>query len=148
MLDRSYIGTVVSRHTSVVEAGRLRSFAKATAQSDPCYSDLEAARAAGYPNLPVPPTYLFCLDSLDSPSNTRSVLDLLNIDIGKILHAEQSFTYHRMIFAGEELTFETRIADMYEKKGGALEFVVRQTKVTDAKNAPVAELDSTLVVRN
>ncbi|GAB2484758.1 MAG: MaoC family dehydratase N-terminal domain-containing protein [Comamonas sp.] len=147
MLDRSHIGAVISRHTTVVEPGRLRLFAKATAQSDPRYSDLAAARASGYEQLPVPPTFLFCLDMMDSP-NPRATLELLGIDVRKILHAEQGFTYHRMVFAGEQLTFETRITDIYDKKGGALEFVVRQIDVTDAGGALAAELRSTLVVRH
>lgn len=147
MIDRSHIGAVISRHTTEVESGRLRLFAKATGQRDPRYSDFAAARDAGCKSLPVPPTFLFCLDMMDSP-NPRATLDLLDIDVRKILHAEQAFKYHRMVFAGERLTFETRIADIYDKKGGMLEFVVRQIDVTDDHGALVAELRNTLVVRH
>ncbi|RZT39251.1 MaoC family dehydratase N-terminal domain-containing protein [Cupriavidus agavae] len=146
MLDTRHIGTVVSRHTVEVEAGRLRFFAKATGQADPRYADHAAAADAGYPALPVPPTFLFCLE-MEAP-NPRATLDLLGIDIGRILHGEQGFQYHRMAFAGERLTFEMRIADIYEKKGGALGFVVRETRVTGADGGPVADLRSVVVVRN
>ncbi|MCY1280201.1 hypothetical protein D9M68_291780 [compost metagenome] len=146
MIDKSHIGAVVSSHTQEVEAGRLRFFAKATGQQDPRYSDVEAARAAGYRNLPVPPTFLFCLDM--EAGGSGSVLKLLNIDLGRILHAEQAFTYHQMAFAGDRLSFETRIVDIYDKKGGALEFVVRETRVSNAAGDLVAELRNSLVVRN
>ena len=146
MIDKSHIGAVVSSHTQDVEAGRLRFFAKATGQQDPRFSDLEAARAAGYRNLPVPPTFLFCLDM--EAGGSGSVLKLLNIDLGKILHAEQAFTYHRTACAGDRLSFETRIVDIYDKKGGALEFVVRETRVSNAAGDLVAELRNSLVVRN
>ncbi|TDF83859.1 MaoC family dehydratase N-terminal domain-containing protein [Pseudomonas sp. H9] len=146
MIDKSHIGAVVSKHTQEVEAGRLRFFAKATGQQDPRYSDPEAARAAGYKNLPVPPTFLFCLDM--EAGGSGSVLKRLNIDLGKILHAEQAFTYHQPAFAGDRLSFETRIVDIYDKKGGALEFVVRETRVTNATGDLVAELRNSLVVRN
>lgn len=146
MIDKSHIGAVISRHNVDVEAGRLRFFAKATGQTDPRYVDLAQAEAAGYPGLPVPPTFLFCLE-MESP-NPRALMERLAIDIGKVLHGEQSFHYHRMAYAGERLSFETRIADIYDKKGGALEFVVRETRVTDAKGEPVADLRSTIVVRN
>ncbi|PLP96584.1 MaoC family dehydratase N-terminal domain-containing protein [Cupriavidus pauculus] len=146
MLDTKHIGTVVSRHVAEVEAGRLRFFAKATGQADASYIDAEAARAAGYPALPVPPTFLFCLE-MEAP-NPRATLDLLGINIGRVLHGEQAFRYHRMAFAGERLHFEIRIADIYEKKGGALGFVVRETRVTDADGAAVADLRSVVVVRN
>ncbi|MEM5401069.1 MULTISPECIES: MaoC family dehydratase N-terminal domain-containing protein [Paraburkholderia] len=147
MIDKSHIGALISRHTALVEAGRLRFFAKATGQTDSRYVDDEAAREAGYPALPVPPTFLFCLE-MESP-NPRATVERLNIDIGRVLHGEQRFRYHRMAFAGERLAFETRIADIYDKKGGALEFVVRETRVTNAQDdAPVADLRSVIVVRN
>ncbi|TCW84076.1 MaoC family dehydratase [Burkholderia sp. SRS-46] len=146
MIDTRHIGALISRHTVDVEAGRLRFFAKATGQADPRYLDPDAAKAAGYPALPVPPTFLFCLE-MEAP-NPRATIEMLGIDIGRILHGEQHFRYHRMAFAGERLTFEVRIADIYAKKGGALEFVVRDTRVTDAHGAAVADLRSVIVVRN
>lgn len=146
MIDKSHIGAVISRHSAEVEAGRLRFFAKATGQTDARYVDEEAAAAAGYPALPVPPTFLFCLE-MEAP-NQRATMELLDIDIGRVLHGEQRFVYHRMAFAGERLTIESRIADIYEKKGGALEFVVRETRVIDAQEKPVADLRSVIVVRN
>ena len=146
MIDTRHIGAVVARHSVEVEAGRLRFFAKAIGQADPVYSDVDAARAAGHPALPVPPTFLFCLD-MDQP-NPRATMELLGIDIGRVLHGEQRFDYHRMAYAGQRLTFETRIADIYAKKGGAMEFVVRETRVTNEVGEPVADLRGTIVVRN
>ena len=146
MIDKSHIGAVVSSHTQLVEAGRLRFFAKATGQADARYSDETAARDAGYPGLPVPPTFLFCLDM--EAGGSGSVLKRLNIDLGRILHAEQGFTYHRMAYAGETLHFRTIVADIYDKKGGALEFVVRDTRVTNQDGEHVADLRSVIVQRN
>jgi hypothetical protein len=40
-----------------------------------------------------------------------------------------------------------RIADVYSKKGGALQFVVKETAVSHADGTVVAELHSTIVVR-
>jgi acyl dehydratase len=72
----------------------------------------------------------------------------MGIDASRILHGEQSFTYHRLAHAGEKLLFESRIADIYDKKGGALSFVVRETRVSNAKGEHVADLRSVLVHRN
>jgi acyl dehydratase len=146
MIDKSYIGHTLPRYSVDVEKGRLRFFAKAIGQTDPVFSDEAAAREAGYPALPVPPTFLFCLE-MDSP-NPSAVRDLLGIDIGKVLHGEQNFTYHAMAYAGDTLSFEQRIADIYDKKNGALEFVVRDTRVTNQHGTLVAELRSVTVVRN
>ncbi|MFA7269974.1 MAG: MaoC family dehydratase N-terminal domain-containing protein [Sterolibacterium sp.] len=144
MIDRSYIGRELPPFTVDVEAGRLRFFAKATDQTDPVYRDLEAAKQAGYPSIPVPPTFLHCLD-LEAPVLLR---DMLGIDVGRVLHGEQQFVYHRMAFAGDRLTFAARVEDIYDKKNGALEFVVKAVHVTNQRGEAVAELRNTTVVRN
>jgi len=146
MLDKQFIGHELTCHAVEVEKGRLRFFAKATGQKDPVYSDEVTAKQAGYPALPVPPTFLFCLE-MEGPKPSE-VRDLLGIDIAKLLHGEQSFVYHAMACAGDRLGFAGRIVDIYDKKNGALEFVVIETKVTNQHNALVAELRKVTVVRN
>jgi acyl dehydratase len=66
----------------------------------------------------------------------------------RILHANQEFTYHKPAVAGDTLTFESEIADIYEKKGGMLEFLVESTTVFNQLNEHVADMVTTLVVRN
>src|SRR5512140_3724000 len=129
-----------------VERGRLRAFARATGQDDPVYSELAAAQGAGYPSLPVPPTFLFCLE-MDAP-NPMEVYERLGIDYARVLHGEQHFVYHRMAFAGETLHFAPRITDRYQKKGGSLDFIVRQTRVEGHDGTAVADLRCVLVVRD
>ena len=129
-----------------VEKGRLKFFAQAIGQDDPVYSDEAAARAAGHPALPVPPTFLFCLE-MDAP-DPGAMKDLLDMPLPKVLHGEQRFTYHAMAYAGDTLTFEQRIADIYAKKGGLLEFVVRETRVTNQRGQHIADLNSITVVRH
>lgn len=146
MIDRRHIGHTIAPFTVDVECGRLRFFAKATGQTDPVYTDDEAARAAGHPALPVPPTFLFCLE-MESP-NPAAVRELLGLDYRRILHGEQGFVFHRMAYAGDRLRFTQRIEDIYDKKGGALEFVVNGTKVTNQLGEHVADLHSVIVVRH
>ena len=146
MIDRRHIGMTLPPFTVDVEAGRLRFFAKATGQTDPVYSHLDAARAAGHPGLLVPPTYFFCLE-MDGP-NPAAVRELLGLDIARVLHGEQGFSYHRLAHAGDRLTFAQRIDDIYDKKGGALEFIVRKTAVHNQHGQPVADLRCVTVYRN
>jgi len=146
MLDRRLIGHALPRFSTTVEASRLRFFAKATGQTDPVYTDEDAARDAGHPGLPVPPTFLFCLE-MESP-NPAAIRDMLGLDYKRLLHGEQGFDYHAMAYAGDTLTFSQRIEDIYEKKNGALEFVVRKTRVTNQRNELVAELRCVTVLRN
>jgi acyl dehydratase len=146
MIDHQYIGHTMPAFEVAVEAGRLRFFAKATGQTDPLYLDDAAARAAGHPGLPVPPTFLFCLE-MESP-DPAAIRNLLGMDYRRLLHGEQGFTYHRMVHAGDVLRFEQRIADIYDKKNGALEFVERITRITNQRGEHVADLRAVTVLRN
>jgi hypothetical protein len=146
MIDRSKVGLTMEPFTVTADPGRLRFFAQAIGETDPVFCDEATARAAGHPSLPLPPTFLFSME-LDGPE-PFGLVDRLGIDVGRMLHGEQSFTYHRVAHAGEPLTFTARIADIFDKKGGALTFVVRETAVSDARGAAVADLTTVLVVRN
>ncbi len=146
MIDRQHIGLVLPAFEVDVEKGRLRFFAKAIGQAEKVYTDEAAARDAGHPGLPVPPTFLFCLE-MESP-DPAAIRNLLGLDYRRLLHGEQGFTYHRMAYAGDRLRFEQRIEDIYDKKGGALEFVVRSTRVTNQRGEHVADLRSVTVMRN
>ncbi len=145
MVDKSLIGRSLGVTSADVEKGRLRFFAKAIGETDPLYTDESAAQAAGYRSLPVPPTFLTCLQS--EGRDLKDTLDVLGFDLGRILHAEQAYTYHQMAFAGDTLTFDTRIADVYEKKGGALQFAVNETRVTNQHGEHIADIRSSLVQR-
>lgn len=145
MVDTKFIGMALPAFHAIAEPGQLRFFAKVTGETNPVYLDESAARTAGHPGLPLPPTFLFSLE-LSQPSTTwRSEL---GIDPSRILHGEQSFSYHRMAYAGERLMFETRIVDIYQKKRGAMDFVVRETRVTNQCGEHVADLRSVLIQRN
>ena len=139
MIDRKNIGRKLEPYTVDVEKGRLRFFAKAIGETNPVYTD-DAGR------MPIPPTYLFSLENeMPEPFGW---LTSMGVKFDNLLHGEQSFKYHAMVYAGDRVTFEPRIADIYDKKNGALEFVVKETVVKNASGAVVAELRSVLVVRH
>ena len=146
MVDKRHIGRQFAPHTVEVEKGPLRFFAKAIGEADLIYTDEAAARKAGYRSLPVPPTYLLSLD-MARPDAFAWMVEL-GIDLKRMLHGEQSFEYFLIACAGDVLTFEHQVADIYEKKGGALQFVQRKTKVTNQDAQHVANLNSLVVIRN
>jgi acyl dehydratase len=139
------IGTDFGPFTATVEAGALQLFARVIGLTDPVHTDTAAARAAGYPDLLVPPTFLFGLER--GHPELRTIVARLGIDVGSMLHGEQRFRYDAPAFAGDELTFRPRLTDVYERKGGALRFFVRETAVS-RRDAIVAELRNVLVVRS
>lgn len=145
-LDPAVMGTELPPSTLTVDAGRLRFFAKAIGETNPVFTDDAAAKAAGHQSLPVPPTFLFSIE-LEQP-DPFAWMARLGVDLRTVLHGEQRFDYQSVAHAGDTLTARPRITDVYSKKGGALEFVVKQTDVTRADGTAVAELTSVIVIRN
>ncbi len=145
-LDQSVIGKELPPSTLTVDAGRLRFFAKAIGETNPIFTDIDAAKSAGHANLPVPPTFLFGIE-LESP-DAFEWLAGLGVDLRRVLHGEQSFTYHSTAVAGDVLTSTPTIGNVYSKKDGALEFIEKTSAVTRANGDLVAELKSVIVVRN
>ncbi|MDA4109878.1 acyl dehydratase [Mycobacterium holsaticum DSM 44478] len=139
-------GTELPPTELALDAGRLKFFAKAIGETNPIYTDETAAKAAGHPALPAPPTFLFAIE-LERPDPFDWV-SKLGIDLRYVLHGEQRFTYHSLAFAGDLLTARPKIVDVYSKRGGALEFVVKDTAVVRQDGSAVADLKSVLVVRN
>jgi acyl dehydratase len=146
MIDKKWIGHELPASTLRIEHSRLQFFAKATGETRAEYLDARAARAAGYADLPAPPTFLVAAE-LDSGASDRLLADL-QIPLANLLHGEQGFTYYRPVCAGETVTVKSVITDIYEKKQGALEFVVKTSRVIDQNNELVAELRSVLIFRH
>jgi acyl dehydratase len=146
MLDRSYIGHKFPAHSVSVEAGQLKFFAKSVGEDDPVYSDEAAAIEAGYRALPAPPTFVFSL-SLSGTDLADKYLPM-GIDLARLLHGEQQFEYFTPICAGDVITLQSTVTDIYDKKGGALEFAVEETTATNQEGELAAKTIQTLVMRN
>ncbi|ROZ85497.1 MaoC family dehydratase N-terminal domain-containing protein [Gordonia sp. OPL2] len=145
-LDTTAMGREFEPVSLLITRSRLCAFAEATGQHDPVYTDLDAAKQAGHRDLPVPPTFMFGIE-LEAP-NPFAFLAELGVDLRRVLHGEQQFDYRQMAYAGDELTATSRIADMFDKKGGLLDFIVKDTTVTNQDGVTVAVLRGTTVVQN
>jgi acyl dehydratase len=146
MIDRQWIGREIGRSVLPIEAGRLRFFAKAIGERDSIYSDETAAKAAGHANSPAPPTFLFAAE-LDSGA-TFAMLEDMGVPLGRILHGEQGFEYFLPVVAGDVVTVTSTVTDIYDKKGGALEFIEIASEARNQAGVLVARMRSVTVVRN
>lgn len=135
-------GHVFAPTTAVVEPARLRFFHKAIGETNPAMTAADASS-----RVPVPPTYLFCLEMLDS-ENPFAFVDEISVAITDILHGSQEFTYHAPVHTGDILRFEGRLADVFHKKGGLLTFLVQHVAVTNQDGVRVADIARTLVLQN
>jgi hypothetical protein len=124
----------------------IRSFARGVGITDVVYYDIVAARAAGYDNLPAPPTYagvpVFIPGQSDPvyglPSRTNA--PRLNHGLKNILDGGTEYLYDRVPVAGETLTTRSRIVDLEVKESkslGKMLVVTSEATYTDDQSGEV-----------
>jgi len=157
------VGRPTGRSTVTVERGPVTRFAEAVTESSPIYRDIEAARAAGFDGVPVPPTYFFSAaghwgafpeaqpaDAQPDSNPTMEIIGQLMANGGMVLHGEQEFTYHRPVVVGETLRSEGKVADLYEKAAGerTMTFLVTETEYRDTEGELVLTARMNLIHRS
>jgi acyl dehydratase len=137
-----YVGRQSEPLTVEVERGHVRRFAEAVGDANPIYVDEAAARAAGHPRIPAPPTFAVALRANDPRAG-------IELDWRKLLHGEQEFVFQRSLYVGDRLTLTARIADaaVKETKSGVMDVMVLETVATDGDGARVFSARSTVLVR-
>jgi acyl dehydratase len=157
------VGRSTGRSTVAVERGPVTRFAEAVTESSPIYQRADAAAAAGFDGIPVPPTYFFSAaghwgaypeaqppDATPAKNPTMEIIGQLMANGGMVLHGEQEFTYHRPIVVGETLTGEGKVADLYEKAAGerTMTFLVTETEYRDREGELVLTSRMNLIHRS
>ena len=102
--------------TMPVERGKIAEFARAIREDNPIYFDEAAARAAGFPGIPAPPTFfevlLRFLDfGIERPRTPRPAGGGAGFDGGREIE------YLKPIVAGDVLTMKKSQGDTYEREG-------------------------------
>ncbi|MFB6600601.1 FAS1-like dehydratase domain-containing protein [Streptomyces diastaticus] len=115
-LDQSFVGRTYPP-TEPYEVGRekIREFARAVGDTSPVYTDTEAAKALGYPDVIAPPTFVF---SLTFQAAGQVIEDpQLGLDYSRVVHGDQKFAYARPLRAGDRLTVTSVIEGIKSMAG-------------------------------
>jgi hypothetical protein len=134
-VDRKYIGFSLPQFTVTVDPNRLRQFAVAIGASE---TSVESGVA--------PPTYMKVIEG--EGNSSREIVRALGVDLRRVMHAEQEFEYSEPIRAGDRLTVERGVADIYDRKDGALEFIVVDTTIQRAGGTVVGRSRQWILIRN
>lgn len=160
-VDRSVIGKTTGMSKVTVERGAVSAFAAALTDDNEIYRDRAAARAAGFDQVPAPPTYTFGMrhsgayadeqppDPTGGVNPMHTIMGELHAQGALVLHGEQEFEYHRPVEVGDVLTGESRIVDVYEKDTDAatMTFIVMATEWQDEGGTPVVTERFNLIAR-
>ena len=108
---------------------KIREFALATGETEPLHLDVDAARAAGFPDVVAPP--MFCV-VYAAPSIWPAVIDPeVGIDYSRMVHGGQEFRWGPLVVAGDEIETTVRVASIEERAGLGF-FVFASTSVNQA----------------
>jgi len=151
IFDRSTKGRVLEPVAVRIERGRIQFFAQVLGVTDPIHFDLEAARAQGYPDLVAPPSFFAVIDQAANEERGRrgqpSSATLVNVDYRYLLHGDETYEYLGLIFAGDEISFTTTVADFFDKKGGEMEFVTFVSELRHAERGVLVRATRNLLHR-
>ena len=140
------VGKVYDPFSVEVEKGRIAFFARSIGATDPIHFDETAAKAAGHRGIVAPPTFAYSI-TMDA-NQAFMVLDQLGIDKTRTVHGEQGFVYHGDICAGDIISGRQKIVEVYDKKGGALTFIITETRLENQMGQRVCDLRTAIVIRN
>lgn len=149
MIDPSLAGKVFAPVTHEVERTHIRKLATVLNDTNPLFHDPAAARAAGFADLPAPPT-LPIVFSLWANEPLLDELQALGASLLQMLHGEQHYSYHAPICAGDVLTAQPALGSIIEKQAasGPMQLLTLITSFSNQRGEPVAEERLLVVLLN
>jgi acyl dehydratase len=142
-LNHDLKGKVYGEVTYAVERDRVLQFADAIGEDNPIYRDVDAARAAGYPEQLAPPTFVTVMQIMTSG---QAVVDPdLGLDYSLVVHGEQEYEWRRPVMVGDRLRTTPRLAEISAK--GPNEYLVIESVIEDEAGATVVVARTTLLSR-
>src|SRR5581483_2317981 len=143
-LDPSFVGRSYPP-TPPYEVGRekIREFAEAVGDANPAYTDPEAAKAFGHPDVIAPPTFPFIITYRAAAQVVQD--PELGLDFSRVVHGDQRFAYTRPVRAGDRLSCTVTIEEITSRAGS--DFLTTRTDIATEDGEPVVTARQKLVVR-
>jgi acyl dehydratase len=157
------IGMPTGKSSIGIERGPVTQFAASVSDTNTVYRSRDAARSAGFDDIPVPPTYFFSAASFwgafpeDQPADanpsrnpTMEVIGKLMARGGIVLHGEQEFEYHKPVVVGDRISSEGKVVDLYEKPTGdrTMTFLVTENQYRNQNGELVLTARMNLIHRS
>jgi acyl dehydratase len=143
--DRSIVGQEFDRTVfEPVTEEQIIAYARAYGETNPLYTDPQAAKGGPFGGLVGPPTFVFRLRGRNfMPKRLPQELGRRGFDAGKDLEVGVP------VRPGDVLTSASTVHDIYEKTGrsGTMVFLVLRTTVTNQRDEKVAIVDQRMMFR-
>jgi acyl dehydratase len=142
-LDESLKGKTYPAQQYEVGREKIREYAQAVGEDDAVYYDREAAKQAGFRDIPAPPMFavVYSWAAVAQPAIDPE----LGMDFARLLHGGQEFVWEEPVCAGDTISTEASIEDLYAQGDNA--FYVFETRSRNQDGQQVARGTWTNIVR-
>ncbi|HEV2579508.1 MAG TPA: MaoC family dehydratase N-terminal domain-containing protein [Ktedonobacteraceae bacterium] len=133
MFDITKIGYCFPPYPVTIERTKLRELALAIGDPDVVYQDRQAAHAAGYEDVPLPPTTATILLFWENRHFLEQLVEL-GLDISRLIHREETYEYLAPLHPGETLMGVMTVLDGATRKGprgSAIDLITLQLRYTN-----------------
>jgi len=113
-LDTAIAGKTYDPVTFDVDADRIRQYAEAVHEDNPVHHDAEAARAAGFRAIAAPPMFAVVYSA---PAMGPPIFEAIGDALPRMVHGGQEFVWGEPVCAGDTISTETTVKEIYEKDG-------------------------------
>ena len=109
------IGKIYPPFEYEVGKEKIAEYARAVGEDNPVYFDREEAREAGFRDVAAPPMFAVVFSS---GSVAPGIFDPeVGINFAMMVHGGQEFVWGEPVVAGDTITTETSVKDVYERGG-------------------------------
>jgi acyl dehydratase len=122
---------------------KIREFAQAVGEENPVYLDREAAKAAGFRDVPAPPMFavVYSRGAMSSALFDPEV----GINFAMLVHGGQEFAWAEPVCSGDTISTTVEVKDIYEK--GSMGFYVFESVSTNQTGQEVVRGTWSNIVR-
>ena len=142
-VDTSAKGKTYPPYEYEVGKEKIREYAFAVGEDNPVYFDREAAKKAGFRDIPAPPMFATVYST---GSVGPAVLDPeVGINLGMMVHGGQEFAWGEPVCSGDTIATTASVKEIYENAGKG--FYVFESVSTNQDGQEVARGTWTNIVR-
>lgn len=149
MFDTSKVGQSFPPFTIEVARCKVHELALAVGDTNPIYHGQEAAREAGYADVPLFPTSPTTFGFWGNREMVGHLVGL-GLNVMRILHGEEEYEYIAPVYPGDILTGTVTVAEGKSRQGrdgSSMDIVTLETRYTNQEGHEVLKARQTVVVR-
>lgn len=142
-VDASAQGKTYPAYEYEVGKEKIREFAHAVGEENPVYFDRDAARTAGFRDVPAPPMFAVVYSA---GAMGPAILDPeVGINLAAMVHGGQDFSWGEPVCSGDTITTTAEVKDISERDGKG--FYVFESVSTNQDGQEVVRATWTNIVR-